>query len=111
MELQEEEIINPVSVVADKLDADIYFISGLLDREMAHELIDTYATAEQRTNCALILSTYGGDADAAYIIARFLKRAYKHFTLLCLVTVRVLVPWLRWELTKSLCQYMVNWDL
>lgn len=81
MEREGTEPINPVHVVSEALDADIYFISGELDRSLASALIDTYVNAEQRTNCALILSTYGGDADAAFIIARFLKRFYKHFTL------------------------------
>ncbi|HXJ16030.1 MAG TPA: SppA protein, partial [Candidatus Polarisedimenticolia bacterium] len=34
-----------------------------------------------RRNCALILTTNGGDPDAAYIMVRFLKRTYENLTL------------------------------
>ena len=36
--------------------------------------------SERRTKVLLVLATLGGDADAAYRIARFLRRSYEHFT-------------------------------
>lgn len=81
METEGSEMIDSVELVSEKLDADIYFISGDLDRSVASGLVDLWVTSRHRTNCALILSTYGGDADAAFTIARFLKRFYKRFTL------------------------------
>jgi hypothetical protein len=68
--------------VSDALDADIYVVSGNLDRSSADLLISEYQQkALPRTNCALVLTTFGGDADGAFMIARFLKRAYQKFSL------------------------------
>lgn len=67
--------------VSDNLDADIYVISGAIDRNAAYTLMGESNQSQHRTNCLLILTTYGGDPDGAYMIARFLQRAYKKFTL------------------------------
>lgn len=67
--------------LSDLLDADIFLYSGPVERPVANLFLDVAAGANKRSNAVLILCTYGGDADAAYIIARFLKRTYKKFTL------------------------------
>src|SRR4051794_16180651 len=68
--------------VADKLGADIYVYSGDMNRTVASNFIDMVEQVKSRRQKALlILCTYGGDADAAYIIARHLRRMYKGFTL------------------------------
>ncbi|HET8669219.1 MAG TPA: hypothetical protein VFM05_00940, partial [Candidatus Saccharimonadales bacterium] len=63
------------------LDADIFFFSGPTHRKQAYLFMDVADDSPRRENVALVLSTYGGDADAAFIIARYLKRFYKKFTL------------------------------
>lgn len=59
-----------------RLDADIYLFSGPVEADVVARLMDSHPFAEQRTNCVLILTTYGGSPDAAFMLARFLKRKY-----------------------------------
>ncbi|MFN8494908.1 MAG: hypothetical protein U0350_45310 [Caldilineaceae bacterium] len=67
--------------ISDHLDADIYVISGGIDRDTAYTLMKEFEKAQHRTNCFLILTTYGGDPDGAYIISKFMRRYYKNFVL------------------------------
>lgn len=63
-------------------DSDIFLLSGPIDRGIAEQFFQTCNQAyPRRKNVHLILTTHGGDADAAYKIARFLKRSYQDFTL------------------------------
>lgn len=67
--------------ISQELNADLFIYSGGLKRDLASLFIAEASRAKSRENVALVLSTYGGDADAAYIIARHLKNAYEKFTL------------------------------
>jgi hypothetical protein len=67
--------------LSDSLDADLFVYSGSIDRRLADIFLNEATLPTRRTNVALVLCTFGGDADAAYIIARFLKTAYKKFIL------------------------------
>ena len=67
--------------LSDALDADFFLLSGTIDRKQARKFVDIAERAEHRENAALFLCTYGGDADAAYIIARYLKTSYEKFIL------------------------------
>jgi hypothetical protein len=67
--------------VAQRFDADVYFFSGRIDRPNVNRLLAEYGGAEHRENCILVLSTFGGDPDAAYILARFFRRAYERFSI------------------------------
>lgn len=70
--------------VADQLDADVYLYSGGIDRAGARQFVREVcgASSLKRSGCLLILGTRGGDADAAYKIARIIKHHYSKFTLL-----------------------------
>ncbi|WP_434684969.1 SDH family Clp fold serine proteinase [Pseudanabaena minima] len=71
-----------IQSVIDELDADAFLYSADISEENADKLIQTIRDqSPKRENVVLILSTYGGDPDAAYRIARILKQAYKKFTL------------------------------
>lgn len=59
-----------------RLDADLYLFSGPVEADAVARLMDSHPHAEQRTHCVLILTTYGGSPDAAFMLARFLKRKY-----------------------------------
>lgn len=72
---------NPINAISDAHEADIYLLSGAIDREAAEKLRNYADNQHYRENAILILATHGGDADAAYIIARSLKRNYKQFFL------------------------------
>lgn len=71
-----EALFTMAGHVSARLDADIYLFSGPVETNAVAQLMDSHAYAEQRTNCVLILTTYGGSPDAAFMLARFLKRKY-----------------------------------
>lgn len=78
-----EESFDPITVMRRTYDVDVVVISGMLTRRLANAVIDAIDDLgdEKKTNVCLVISTFGGDADAAYIIARTIKRTYKHFRL------------------------------
>jgi len=61
-------------------DADIFWFSARITRESVQCLLGEFGKAEQRENCIVVLSTFGGDPDAAYVLARFFRRAYARVT-------------------------------
>lgn len=70
--------------LSDEHDANIFVYSGELEREHASifiECVERVDPSKRRTNAILVACTYGGDIDAAYIIARHLKRRYQKFIL------------------------------
>lgn len=68
--------------ISEDLDADILLYSADISEDNADKLIEIVRTkASRKDNVALILATYGGDPDSAFRITRFLKEAYKKFTL------------------------------
>jgi hypothetical protein len=69
-------------VVGDKLDADVYLYSGPISEPTDDRVVDDCMGRTRRKNVVLILSTYGGDPDAAYRIARCFQRNYSHFTVM-----------------------------
>jgi hypothetical protein len=71
-----------VEKLSDEQDADVYMYSGDIDRSSVQRFLATYEGARHRANCVLVLVTFGGDPDAAYVMARFLKRAYQRLTVL-----------------------------
>jgi hypothetical protein len=71
-----DPLLTLIGHVSSRLDADLYLLSGPLESSTVALLMDGYPLAEKRTNCALILTTYGGSPDAAFMLARFLKRKY-----------------------------------
>jgi hypothetical protein len=78
------DIFNPqqvIDMIAKNHNADIYLYSGDLERGGAEFFVNLAERKKQNDNAILIISTPGGDADAAYIIARYIKRMYEKFTL------------------------------
>lgn len=71
-----------IQAVTAEHEADIFLYSGPIDRAQAeHFFVASEQANPRRDNVLLILTTNGGDADAAYKIARHLKRCYHTFTL------------------------------
>ena len=62
------EIVQAVSA----LDADVLYVSGVLDRDTADILREVHSR-RTRGKCILVLTTFGGDPAAAYLMARFLR--------------------------------------
>jgi hypothetical protein len=70
----------PAERVAEAFDADIFLFNSGIDRQTAEAVIDTFRGRNRRDNIFVLLVTSGGDADAAYKIARALQRYYTRFS-------------------------------
>ncbi|MHC5596451.1 MAG: SDH family Clp fold serine proteinase [Nostoc sp.] len=84
MNLSEEtlELHEVVSELSTNLQADIFILSGEISEKTADLLIYQVRNVQERQdNVGLILTTFGGDADAAFRIMRFLQRKYEKITL------------------------------
>jgi len=93
-ELQEETEISPeqnhlptskhflksFKDVSEAHDADILYFCGDIEKDYADKLIAVCRDSQHR-NVLFFLTTLGGDPDAAYRIARFLKETYEKFTI------------------------------
>lgn len=77
----ENQVTESVTAVANGLSADIFLISGPLDRDVAAAFSQVFRKEARRENAALLLTTKGGDLEMAYRLARLIKRPYKRLTL------------------------------
>jgi len=69
------------NVVAGKLSADVVLVNAPSRESVLRTFFKVMAGCEpRRENVFLILVTNGGDADAAYMTARYLQRNYKQVT-------------------------------
>lgn len=76
-----QELTNCLKAVSDDLDGDIFLYSGSIDVSNVDKLLTiSRSRTDKRPNVALILTTFGGDPDDGYRLARFLKRSYKKVT-------------------------------
>lgn len=66
--------------IAVEQDTDILFYTGSIHRPDDTLLIRKCVQRRRRTNVTLVMLSTGGDADAAYRIARCLQSKYKKFT-------------------------------
>lgn len=69
------------NLVADKYNADVILYTGDMEDAVADELINLAKQPNRRENVVLMLTTRGGSPDAAYRVARCLKRQYKKIIL------------------------------
>ena len=77
-----KQLIRSIEFVSSELDADAFLYSAEITDLNADKLINEIKqTSPKRDNVALIMTTYGGDPDAAFRIARYIKRKYNKFTL------------------------------
>lgn len=76
---------SPVEAAANALaaaiDADVLFFNAPIDPGPEDNLKDLCRNRRRRRNVFLILTTWGGDADSAYRIAKCLQSHYQRFTL------------------------------
>ena len=74
---------SPLAIAQNEYDADFMIISGHIGRDLAQKLVAALESrgVGGRPHVCLFLTSFGGDADAAYIIAKTLKRKYEHFSL------------------------------
>ncbi len=71
-----------VQEISDEQDANIFLFSASITDTNADKLIHKIKNVHsKRKNVLLFMTTYGGDPDAAFRIARYLKRKYEKFIL------------------------------
>ncbi len=78
---QQNAIEEHANKVADLLDSDVLFYNGLIKRPMDELLIEECRNRTKRNGIYVILVTTGGDAHAAYRIARAFQREYDRFVM------------------------------
>ena len=76
---QENTLDNDViQNLVDEKEADVFVVSGGIDRRLADWILEFFDRFENtRQNVVVFLCTFGGDPNAAYVIARTFKRIYK----------------------------------
>lgn len=67
--------------IAEKQDTDVLVYNGELRRPHDLTVIKQCKERKRRANVLLILVTFGGDAAAAYRVARCLQQKYERFTI------------------------------
>jgi hypothetical protein len=71
-----ESIRHLANNVAKEFDADVILYSGSIEEPADFELIGRISRLGKRKNAILFLTTYGGIADVAYRMMRFLQARY-----------------------------------
>jgi len=66
-----------VEQIAAQYGADVFYYAGPISREGYELVTQCCMTHAPKKNACLFLATYGGDADAAYRIARALRHNYE----------------------------------
>jgi Serine dehydrogenase proteinase len=79
-ELEEFKVI--VNGIGDKIDSDFYLFSDSIYDRQADDFIEAVrGVKKRRKNGSLVLCSNGGTADAAFQVARCIKKNYKKFFL------------------------------
>src|SRR3989442_7867392 len=73
--------LDAADIVAQRQNADVLFVNAGITRNVAAQIADLCEGRARRPNILCILITSGGDAHAAYQIARCLQNHYESFTL------------------------------
>ena len=68
-------------VIAEASSSDVLFINAPIYRPLAAKILELCRKRQRRKNVILILVTQGGDAAAAYRMARCLQNSYERFAL------------------------------
>lgn len=63
------------------MDRDVILISRAIERSLHYDLTEAIEENKKHKACTLILTTYGGDADAGFRIGRCLQHHYDHVRL------------------------------
>lgn len=77
---QEKEIQAAANKVAEQFDTDVILYNGEIETPLDRKFLSLVRSRKRRPNVLLILVTIGGDADAAFRIAKCLQSKYSHVT-------------------------------
>lgn len=80
MQTNPSEVEKAVLAIEGAEGADILLFNGPTNRTCVHSFISTVSRRKRRSRVVLVLITSGGDADAAYRMARCLQGCYEHVT-------------------------------
>ena len=72
----EQEWHDCIAGVSQNGSTDIYIVSGGLNTPVDDNVITAVERHKSRSNAFLLLTTFGGDADVAYRIARCFQQSY-----------------------------------
>jgi len=73
-----EDIDAVLTNLREANDSDFFVFVGSINDETADKFIEILREKKnKRTNCSLMLTTYGGDPDSGYRIMRAMKRLYE----------------------------------
>ena len=71
-----EEFERTIQLIAQNYEADIFVLAGPITDDLGHRFIDLCPSEPEARNCILILTTSGGDLEAAYRITRCIQARY-----------------------------------
>lgn len=83
MEDAPNSVAKAANAVAEEADADVFLFNSAIGRPFDDEVISKCCVRKKHKNVIVMLVTEGGDADAAYRIARSFQDHYEKFT--CIV--------------------------
>jgi len=75
-----DALITTAAAIVDARNSDVLVYAGRIGRPFDKTVIDKTGARARRDNVIFFITTYGGDADAAFRIARCLRRRYKRVT-------------------------------
>lgn len=78
-EEDQSTLLQVANEYAEATDTDVIIYAGSIDFPLDHVAVGCCPT-DRRSNCLMILSTWGGDPHAAFRIARAIQQRYKKFT-------------------------------
>ena len=77
-----DEKISEASKICSEIDADVFFYNGPLVSGKDLECIEEIHKGKSREKALILMTTHGGDPDAAYKISRYLQDKYAYTTML-----------------------------
>ena len=66
----DEKVLQCICNISEATKADIYVVSGNLSKPVDEDAINSVKANKSQPNAFLLLTTFGGDADVAYRLAR-----------------------------------------
>lgn len=78
----QEQLNDLIKKIAEQNDSDLFLFCGTISDRTVDEFVGKLRDKQsKKTNCSLLLTTYGGDPDAGYRLVRAIKRYYTEFIL------------------------------
>jgi hypothetical protein len=73
----QEQLNDLIKKIAEQNDSDLFLFCGTISDRTVDEFVAKLRDKHsKKTNCSLLLTTYGGDPDAGYRLVRAIKRYY-----------------------------------